>query len=465
MVTKKQLAALAYGRAVRKANLKKAHSRCKTSKKKTKVSFDDILNELDDFNLDNTATVMIDGREVVIPFSKKKKRSSGWAKVGKFIVGTALATTLAALGYYGLKKGDLVDFTNLENKLKSWGATAKEWLAVKKAAFKDNPNKKEETESKTPKESSSPQEESKIPETPEGPKESTPPKEESTPPKEESKNDDKKPDEQDESKKILQKTLEKLTKEREEYERKLQEKKKKEEEQKQKEKQHKEELEEEKRKWEKRQEEKRNEEEKKKKEKEREEKRRIRKEMLDAQAEKITKKIENFKEAVENFNEKMTNDNEIQTVLDNSQPYRNDGWFKAEIKKYMNQNELTHYAKFIQNLRSALGFVKDYPYHPLSVDDFFSTDINFLFDKFDDLSYKNIMDGYGSVGAAQSSINDVLERFKQNNIYHSIARKEAESHRGILDYRKIQELIEDLHWNAINITAPVYRMLVQHKEV
>ena len=41
MVTKKQLAALAYGRAIRKANIRKGIKRCKTSKKKTKVSFED----------------------------------------------------------------------------------------------------------------------------------------------------------------------------------------------------------------------------------------------------------------------------------------------------------------------------------------------------------------------------------------------------------------------------------------
>ena len=34
MVTKKQLAALAYGRAVRKANLRKGTKRCRTNKKK-----------------------------------------------------------------------------------------------------------------------------------------------------------------------------------------------------------------------------------------------------------------------------------------------------------------------------------------------------------------------------------------------------------------------------------------------
>ena len=138
MPTKKQLAALAYGRAVRKANLRKGIKRCRTNKKKTKSSFDDVLAELDNFDSTKTATVNIDGREITIPIGKKKK-SSGWAKAGKILVGSALTAALGALGYYGLKKGNLVDFTNLENKLKNWGATAKEWLKVKTAAQEDNP--------------------------------------------------------------------------------------------------------------------------------------------------------------------------------------------------------------------------------------------------------------------------------------------------------------------------------------
>ena len=138
MPTKKQLAALAYGRAVRKANLRKGVKRCRTNKKKTKASFDDVLAELDSFDTTNTATVNIDGKEITIPIGKKKK-SSGWAKAGKILVGSALTAALGALGYYGLKKGNIVDFTNLENKLKKWGATAKEWLKVKTAAKEDNP--------------------------------------------------------------------------------------------------------------------------------------------------------------------------------------------------------------------------------------------------------------------------------------------------------------------------------------
>ena len=85
MPTKKQLAALAYGRAVRKANLRKEVKRCRSNKKKTKASFDDVLAELDSFDTTNTATVNIDGKEITIPIGKKKK-SSGRLKLVRFLL-------------------------------------------------------------------------------------------------------------------------------------------------------------------------------------------------------------------------------------------------------------------------------------------------------------------------------------------------------------------------------------------
>ena len=70
MVTKKQLAALAYGRSVRKANIK---NKCKSTKKKTKGTFDNILNELEK-NGSDSAKIEVDGKKVEIHFDDSKRR-------------------------------------------------------------------------------------------------------------------------------------------------------------------------------------------------------------------------------------------------------------------------------------------------------------------------------------------------------------------------------------------------------
>ena len=44
------------------------------------------------------------------------KKSSAWEKVGKIVVGTALVGALGALGYYGLKKYDIVECGYINKK-------------------------------------------------------------------------------------------------------------------------------------------------------------------------------------------------------------------------------------------------------------------------------------------------------------------------------------------------------------
>ena len=143
MITKKQLAALAYGRAVRRANIKKrkttnASYKCKSSKKKTKANFDEIMAEADKV-VGDSAPINVDGNMVDINFEDyvPKHKPTLWEKTKKFVVGAATAAALGGLGYYGLKKAGIIDWKPLEKKLEKMGASAKEIVSVKQALVKD----------------------------------------------------------------------------------------------------------------------------------------------------------------------------------------------------------------------------------------------------------------------------------------------------------------------------------------
>ena len=139
MVTKKQLAALAYGRSVRKANIK---NKCKSTKKKTKGTFDNILNELEK-NGSDSAKIEVDGKKVEIHFDDSKrreeqKRNERWAKIGKITIGTATLAALTALGYHALKKNDITSWESLKKKLFDKGITQEEMGPVANGAISDN---------------------------------------------------------------------------------------------------------------------------------------------------------------------------------------------------------------------------------------------------------------------------------------------------------------------------------------
>ena len=214
--------------------------------------------------------------------------------------------------------------------------------------------------------------------------------------------------------------------------------------------------------------------EKEKREKEKEEKLRKEAEKIKKEKEKKEKKEKaeaelelKYQAALKGLEErkkKKAEDKMIGKVIMEIHPYRNDKWrIKPEILNYWNMTERDYWAKFMKNLQDILKFIMDYPSHPLSTDDFFCDDINFLYNKFDDLTYKHLISGYRDAIDAQSSINSYLDRFTKGGIYYNIAQDEANSHRGLPKYEKIQELIEDLHWNAINFITPIYKMLTHHK--
>ena len=107
MVTKKQLAALTYGRAVRANNLQQNRKttngryKCKKTKRKTKGGFDAVLDTLEQYG-GETETIMIDGQPVEVPIREPKKKID-WNKVGKFMLGAAGVAAGAGLGYLGYK--------------------------------------------------------------------------------------------------------------------------------------------------------------------------------------------------------------------------------------------------------------------------------------------------------------------------------------------------------------------------
>ena len=142
--TKKQLAALAYGRAVRKANLKKQKTTnasyrrkgCKTLKRKTKASFDEILDELEEGG-GESAEINVDGNLVDIPIPPPEEKPSFWQKAKKFVIGAAGAAALGGLGLYGLSKAGVVDWNSLKGKLSGLGASAQQIAGVKAALKED----------------------------------------------------------------------------------------------------------------------------------------------------------------------------------------------------------------------------------------------------------------------------------------------------------------------------------------
>ena len=143
--TKKQLAALAYGRAVRKANLKKQKTTnasyrrkgCKTLKRKTKASFDEILDELEEGG-GESAEINVDGNLVDIPIPPPEEKPSFWQKAKKFVIGAAGAAALGGLGLYGLSKAGVIDWNSLKGKLSAAGATAQQIAGVKSALKEDS---------------------------------------------------------------------------------------------------------------------------------------------------------------------------------------------------------------------------------------------------------------------------------------------------------------------------------------
>ena len=104
MVTKKQLAALARGRAKRKQN-------CKTSKRKTKAEIkkEDEKKEPEKKKVaEPTQIILYNGEPIEVPISKIPKKKSKWAKAGKYAKNAAIAAaTLGALGYGAYRSKDI----------------------------------------------------------------------------------------------------------------------------------------------------------------------------------------------------------------------------------------------------------------------------------------------------------------------------------------------------------------------
>ena len=142
MVTKKQLAALAYGRAVRKVNMRKRKTtngkyRCKISKRKTREDYNDILRELEN-NGGDSATINVDGYPIDVHYGEPpEEKPTFWQKTKKFIAGAATVAALGALGIYGLNKAQIIDWKSLKQKLLNWGATGQQILGIEQALQED----------------------------------------------------------------------------------------------------------------------------------------------------------------------------------------------------------------------------------------------------------------------------------------------------------------------------------------
>ena len=112
MVSKKQLAALARGRAIRKENIRKN----KTSKRKTKAEYKNEEKKIEkpkEKTTDKatykepTKIILYNGEPIEVPISKLPKGKNRMKKLGKYAKNIAIAAaTLGALGYgaYNSKK-------------------------------------------------------------------------------------------------------------------------------------------------------------------------------------------------------------------------------------------------------------------------------------------------------------------------------------------------------------------------
>ena len=108
MVSKKQLAALARGRAKRTQN-------CKISKRRTKAEIKKENDKKEPEKKDEkksvaepTQIILYNGEPIEIPISKIPKKKSKWAKAGKYAKNAAIAAaTLGALGYGAYKGKDI----------------------------------------------------------------------------------------------------------------------------------------------------------------------------------------------------------------------------------------------------------------------------------------------------------------------------------------------------------------------
>ena len=117
MVTKKQLAALAYGRAVRQAKITKAKYEKKTTKKTCKKKTTKKKSKAE-YN-EPTKIIYYNGEPLEIPISKIPKGSQKWKKIGKGALNAAIAAgTIGALGYGGYKGKQFYD---------EWLAEPVEW--------------------------------------------------------------------------------------------------------------------------------------------------------------------------------------------------------------------------------------------------------------------------------------------------------------------------------------------------
>ena len=142
MVTKKQLAALARGRAKRAQN-------CKISKRKTKAEIKqeekkddkkDIKKEEKKFVAEPTQIILYNGEPIEVPISKIPKKKSKWAKAGKYAKNAAIAAaTLGALGYGAYRGKDIYDkyLKDIGDIVIDLGSTAVRGLAhTVKGAYK-----------------------------------------------------------------------------------------------------------------------------------------------------------------------------------------------------------------------------------------------------------------------------------------------------------------------------------------
>ena len=106
MPTKKQLDALAKGRAIRKENIKKN----KTMKCKTKAEYKKLNDKSDkekSIYSEPTQIIIYNGEPLEVPISKIPKGKNKWKKLSKYTKNVAIAAaTLGALGYgvYNSKK-------------------------------------------------------------------------------------------------------------------------------------------------------------------------------------------------------------------------------------------------------------------------------------------------------------------------------------------------------------------------
>ena len=109
MPTKKQLAALAKGRAIRKENIKKN----KTMKRKTKAEYEKPKEQPKEKKIEKstykepTKIIIYNGEPIEVPISKLPKGKNSMKKLKKYAKNAAIAVaTLGALGYgaYNSKK-------------------------------------------------------------------------------------------------------------------------------------------------------------------------------------------------------------------------------------------------------------------------------------------------------------------------------------------------------------------------